>query len=128
MKGRKDKFSGRENIPVRNLTAALAQRVMGWHVALERFVMDGRRWMPSWRFQPLERLQDAFRLLEAADPDEYRIHRRRGSGFFVLVKLNRTSGEACETSEPRAITFAIARAIGLEPDSGESVQTGVEHR
>src|ERR1039458_6274116 len=99
MKGRKANFSGRKSVPVYNLTAALAQRVMGWRVAPERFVMDGRRWIPSWRFQPLERLQDAFRLLEAANPVEYRIQRRRGSGFSVRVQLNGTAGEACETSE-----------------------------
>jgi hypothetical protein len=128
MARRKAKFSGKQIGRVGSLTAVLAQRVMGWHVAPERFIIEGRRWMPAWRFQPLERLQDAIRLLEAADPDEYCIHKRRDSEFSVRVQLSGSSGEASEPSEPRAITFAIARAFGFEPEGGESIQTGAKGR
>jgi len=49
------------------LTALLAQRVMRWTVAPGRFLMENRRWKPAWRFQPTKKLEDAFRLLDAAD-------------------------------------------------------------
>ena len=110
------------------LTALLAEQVMRWTVAPGRYLMGHRRWIPAWRFEPTKRLEDAFRLLDAADPDEYSIHARRGSGFSVRVKITGTAGEACDTSKPRAITFAVARAVGLEPDCGESVEAGVKRR
>jgi hypothetical protein len=52
------------------LTAILAQRVMGWRVAPDRFLMGNRRWSPRWRFQPTERVKDAYRLLERAAPQD----------------------------------------------------------
>jgi len=55
------------------LTTMLAQRVMGWRDAPGRFMTGGRDWKPPWRFQPTKRLEDAFRLLDAADPAEYSI-------------------------------------------------------
>jgi len=48
------------------VTARLAERVMGWSVAPDRYLIGNRSWIPRWRFQPLERLEDAFRLLEKA--------------------------------------------------------------
>lgn len=50
------------------LTAVLAERVMGWTVSPDRFMMGNREWMPRWRFQPIDKLDDAFRLLEEAVP------------------------------------------------------------
>ena len=46
---------------------------MGWTVGPDRFMMGNRGWMPRWRFQPAEKLEDAFRLLEEAAPQEYSI-------------------------------------------------------
>jgi hypothetical protein len=98
------------------LTATLAQKVMRWGVAPDRFLMDRRRWMPRWRFQPSEKLQDAFRLLEAADPEEFSID-ARGRTCTVSVQIGGTVGEASDTSKARAITHAVARAVGLEPEA-----------
>lgn len=100
-----------------HLTALLAQRVMGWEVGPERFLMGNRRWLPRWRFQPSERLEDAFRLLEQAAPEEYSIGAAENGSCWAKVRIAGTTGEACEPSKSRAITFAIARAFGIDVDS-----------
>jgi hypothetical protein len=110
------------------LTALLAAKVMRWTVAPNRYLMENRRWIPSWRFQPLERLQDAFRLLDAADPEEYSINSRRGGTFTVRVQIYGTAGKASGICKARTISHAIARAIGLEPEGSQPSKTGVECR
>lgn len=101
------------------LTAILAQRVMCWRVGPDRFLLGQRRWMPRWRFQPTTRLEDAFRLLEQVAPQEYSMGEIEGGGFWVKVRVGDAIGEASESSKPRALTFAIARAVGLEVGSWE---------
>ena len=97
------------------LTAQLAERVMGWGVAPDRFLVGNRRWMPRWRFQPMEKLEDAFRLLEQAAPQFYSMGSAADSGAFsVKVCIGGKVGEAQDKSKPRAITLAVARSIGLE--------------
>jgi hypothetical protein len=98
------------------LTTLLAERVMGWKVGPDRFSMDGRRWQPRWRFQPTERVADAFRLLEQAAPQEYAMGAAENGGFRAMVRIAGVTGEALESSQARALTFAIARAIGIEPE------------
>ena len=96
------------------LTAVLAERVMGWTVGPDRFLMGNRGWMPRWRFQPTEKLEDAFRLLEEAAPQEYSICGDDKGTIHVQVRIDGAAGEARGTSKPRAITYAIARAVGIE--------------
>jgi hypothetical protein len=102
-----------------HLAAIMAERVMGWTVGPERFTMGGRRWLPRWRFQPATRLEDAFRLLQRAAPQEYATGTTANGRSWVRVRVDGTTGEACELSQPRAMTFAIARAIGLNLDTSE---------
>src|SRR3954449_4157466 len=97
-----------------NLAALLAKHVMGWSVGPERFLTGNRSWMPRWRFQPTEKLVDALRLLDAAHPAEYIINSRRDGPFTVRVQIGAATGKATDTSKARAITHAVARAIGLE--------------
>lgn len=110
------------------LTAVLADRIMGWRVAPGRIMMGGRGWKPSWRFQPTKKLEDAFRLLEAADPDDHSIHCRRGSDCVVRVQIGGTIGEASDSCKARAITYAVARAIGLEPEGRNLPKTGADRQ
>ena len=100
-----------------NLTAILAERVMGWTVGPDRFMMGNRGWTPRWRFQPAEKLEDAFRLLEEAAPQEYSISGDDKGGIHVRVRINGKAGEAYGTSKPLTITYAIARAVGIEVES-----------
>jgi excisionase family DNA binding protein len=96
------------------LAAILAERVMGWTVGPERYMMGGRRWIPRWRFQPIEKLEDAFRLLEEAMPQEYSIRGDDKGNIQVQVRIAGTAGEAHGTSRPLVITLAIARAVGVD--------------
>jgi len=96
------------------LASSLAERLMGWSVGPERFLLGNRRWMPRWRFQPAQRVEDAYRLLERAGPQEYTMDRAPDGRFLVKVRIAGRTGEACESPQARAITFAIARAIGIE--------------
>ena len=96
------------------LAAALAERVMGWTVVPDRFMMGGRRWLPRWRFQPTENLLDAFRLLEGAAPDEYNISGDDKGNILVRVRIGGVVSEARGVSTPRAIGYAVAAAVGIE--------------
>jgi hypothetical protein len=97
-----------------HLTVVLAEQVMGWGVAPDRFLVGHRSWIPRWRFQPWERLEDAFCLLEKAQPEQYRMGAGRDGLFSAQVQIQGRVGEARDGSKARAITLAIARALGLE--------------
>jgi hypothetical protein len=95
------------------LNAILAERVMGWNVAPDRFLTGGRRWIARWRFQPLTRLEDAFELLEKAGAT-FTLTTAPGGGFTFWTRVNGRDGSASAASIAVAISVAIARAIGLE--------------
>ncbi len=96
------------------LTTLLAERILSWTAAPDRYLVGNRSWIPRWRFQPLERLEDAFRLLEKAQPEHYSMGAGADGVFSVQVRICGRGGEARHESKPRAITLAIARALGLE--------------
>jgi len=99
------------------LTTKLAELVMGWRVVGDRFLMGNRQWMPRWRFQPVKTIADAVRLLEKAAPESCAMDCDKSGVFHVQVRLAGKTGETRNKSKARAITYAIARAIGLELDS-----------
>src|SRR5689334_12677749 len=80
-------LAGTDRMPRRmtaeGLTAALAERVLGWKATPDRFVISNRRWMPRWRFQPTKNLEDAFRLLDATNPLEYTLRKKRNGIYQV---------------------------------------------
>lgn len=93
------------------LTDALAQRVMGWGVSPDRYLTGNRGWIPRWRFEPLSKTEDAFRLLEEAHPDHYEI-RQDGPGVYsVAVVIGPRVGEARGDTKARVISLAVARAV-----------------
>ena len=96
------------------LNAILAERVMGWSVGPDRFMTGNRGWLSRWRFQPAEKLADALRLLEVAAPEEYSLRGDSDGNSQVHVRIGDANGEARCASQPRAITCAIARAVGLD--------------
>jgi len=97
-----------------DLIAVLARRVMRWDVAPDRFLVGNRKWMPRWRFQPDIRLEDAFRLLEAAAPQKYTLSCEGPDAFCVQVWIDGRTGKAQDRSKPRAITLAVCRALQIE--------------
>ena len=96
------------------LAVQLAERVMGWTAGPDRYLLGNRRWMPRWRFRPVENLGDALRLLERAAPERYSISGDEAGKIRVRVQIGSALGEACGTSKPLVITCAVARALGLE--------------
>jgi hypothetical protein len=101
------------------LTAILAERVMGWSVSPDRFLKGSRGWMPRWRFRPEQNLNDSFQLLEAAKPERYAMGSENGGEFSVRVEITSRVGEARHSSKPRAITLAVARALGIEVEEDD---------
>jgi hypothetical protein len=97
-----------------HLASLLAERVMGWSVGPDRFLTGNRGWIPRWRFQPSEKLVDAFRLLEQAAPDEYSLCVDAKGNFQATVTIAGATGEAHGVSKARVITCAVARAVGIE--------------
>lgn len=102
------------------LTDLLAERVMGWTVGSDRFMTGDRRWVKRWRFRPLENLLDAFRLLEKAAPQEYSMRSDSKGTFLVKIRIDDTTGKADGRSKPRVITCAIASALGIHVESGDT--------
>jgi len=95
------------------LAAELAKRVLGWRVAPDRFLLSDRQWKPRHYFQPIDRLSDAFFLLQAASIESYTIQRTTNSGCVARVQIDGKTGTAEDSSEARAITIAVARALGI---------------
>lgn len=110
-----------------HLTAVLAEKIMGWSIGPDRFMLANRGWMPRWRFQPAEKLDDAFRLLEEATPQEYSICGDDAGNIHVQVRIAGRVGEARGTSRALAITQAIARAVGIEVGPSVSPGCPVKH-
>ena len=100
------------------LTGLLAEHVMGWDIAPDRFLIGMRRWLPRSRFQPTERIQDAFRVLEKVAPQQYMMGADKTSGFWVQVRIGGAVGEAQGASKPQVIICAITRALGIEVQQG----------
>jgi hypothetical protein len=102
-----------EPMTLQNLTALLAQRVMGWTVGPDRFLTGNRTWIRRSRFQPTENLQDAHNLLLAANATEYTLGGDKGQPFWAEVQIGAAQGKAVARSLPIAICIATARALGI---------------
>ena len=99
------------------LTSMLAETVMGWRSSPDRFLLGDRQWISRTQFQPLTRIQDAFRLLQTADSTFSLVKTARGV-FTATVRIREQEGSA--SGEPAAaISVAVARAIGVEADLSE---------
>jgi hypothetical protein len=105
------------------LIDALAMRILRWKPRRDRFMTSGRDWISKTRFQPLNDIKDAFRLLELVTDDFTLLSAHRGP-FVAEVRLRGRIGRAAGTKKARTITLAIARLIGLEaePDSPQRGQ------
>ena len=101
------------------LTALLVERLLGWRVTPDRFLLGARQWKPRHYFQPLKRPGDAFRLLQAGCPNWYAITRAERGLCTVKIQIEGRVGEACAASEAQAIAFAVARAIGIDPEADD---------
>jgi hypothetical protein len=94
------------------LTTLLAERVMGWKACPDRFLMSNRKWIPRWRFRPFEDLEDAFQLLDRA-ADRFRLTSDNHKMFTAEVQIGRRRRKAAGAHKAKAITTAIALALGM---------------
>ena len=108
-----------EGIVAENLTAILAERVMGWSVGPHRVLMSSRRWLPTWRFKPTKNIADAFQLLDAADVLEYFLRADKNGIYRVRVRRSAASAEASGACLPLTICVAVARAYGIDVEASE---------
>jgi hypothetical protein len=99
-----------------HFTQVLAKRVLGWSVAPDRFMIGGRRWLPSWGFQPATRLEDALRVLKGVALEEFVMGGAESGGLWANVRVADTR-EASDLYKPRVITVAIARRLGIKVGS-----------
>jgi len=95
------------------LTALLAEQVLGWRAVPNRFIKDGRSWIPRWRFNPMENLEDAFLLLDRTG-GAYTLALDPEGGFTAEVRIGDRVGRAFGNPKARTITFAVAQALGIE--------------
>ena len=95
------------------LTEILAVQVMRWRVAPGRYIKRGRAWIPSWRFAPFTKIEDAFELLEAAG-SIFTLRGATGALFEAEVHVGASVGHASGGSKARTITTALSRALGLD--------------
>jgi hypothetical protein len=65
-------------------------------------------------------MQDAFRVLLAAEPSEYTMRGGNGKSSWARVRIDGPSGEASASSMPTAVCLAIARAIGIAVEGVEA--------
>ena len=109
-------FIGKGEHPVTadQLDSVLAQRVLGWTAAPERFLTGNRGWLPRWKFQPSQKLADAVRLLEAAAAEEYSVTAVDGGNFAARVRIAGKSTEARAATKPLVICLAVAASFGIE--------------
>jgi hypothetical protein len=96
------------------LTGILAERVMKWTASPNRFMLGNGRWVPRWRFQPCENLANAFELLDAVRPKAYSMGADETGSIYAKVQIGGVVGECRNRSMPLAITFAVARASGID--------------
>jgi hypothetical protein len=91
----------------------LAKRLLGWRARPDRFLKSGREWIPKSRFNPFERLEDAFVLLDRAGAT-YTLLGSSAHPFTAKVQIDQHMGSASGAQKARVITTAIVRALKLE--------------
>jgi hypothetical protein len=97
----------------KQVTEALASKILGWKICRDRFITSGRSWVSRWRFKPMTHLDDAFRLLDGAGAN-YRLTATAGGKFTAEVRVGVGRGTASGAEKAETITVALARALGLE--------------
>jgi hypothetical protein len=103
------------------LSALVAQKVLGWRSSPDRFLLGDRQWISRTQFQPLTRIQDAFRLLNTA-AETFSVTRTVEGVVTATVRIGKRCGSASGKLEAVVITLAVARAVGIEMDLSEERQ------
>jgi hypothetical protein len=94
------------------LTAILAERVLSWRSAPDRFLKPGRSWTPRSHFKPLVRLEDAFLLLDRSGCTCV-LSLCSDSVLTATVHVGDRIGKATGAAKARTITLALCQALGI---------------
>jgi hypothetical protein len=97
------------------LEARLAERLLGWRTAPDRFLVGQRRWIPRWRFQPLRRMEQALELLQKAGA-RFTVTNADDGTAIAEVTVAGNVETASATSVSAAITLALSRAMGIDTE------------
>jgi len=97
----------------RRLTDELAVRALQWRKSPGRYLTSGRSWIPESRFRPFFDIRDAFRLLEAVTGN-FSLLSSSGNGFTAEVRVCGQVGRAKGDLKAKAISLAVARALGIQ--------------
>jgi hypothetical protein len=96
-----------------HLTTVFATRFLGLKASRDRFLKPDGGWIPRWRFAPFTSLEDAFLVLDRA-ATEFKLSMHRGRTFSAEVRIDGRIGKAVGNNKARAISIAIASAMGLK--------------
>lgn len=105
------------------LTDELARRGLGLRPAPGRYLKSDGGWIVRSKFRPLVDIRDAFLLLDALAED-YALAATAGGVFTAQVRIGGRIGKSTSDLKARAISLAVAKAIGLEPE-GEAGPSAV---
>jgi hypothetical protein len=100
-------------IPESRLADKLAERIFAWRPAPDRYLKPEGGWVARSRFRPFDDVRDALRL--AGKLTRRYSLRSTPDGFTVEVNHGGRVGRATDKSQARAITLAVADAIGVDP-------------
>jgi hypothetical protein len=103
------------------LTKLLAEQAMGWRYGADRFLtgpQGGRNWIKHHEFRPLERIEDAFKLLQRV-ATAYSVNRSPNGIVTATIRIGTANGSASGTCESGAISLAVARALGIKVEGVE---------
>jgi hypothetical protein len=92
----------------------LAEHIFYWRVSPNRFLTGNRCWLPRWKFQPTTKLNDALRVLEGLEPQEFSISADRKDGYCAKVTIADRVIYGRDKSKPMAICRAVAAVLGID--------------
>jgi phage-related baseplate assembly protein len=107
------------------MTDRLAERVLGWRPAPDRFMTGARTYILRARFRPFTDIRDALRLAE-------KLTRRYSltadaTGFTAEIQYQERVERATANHKARAVTLAIARVLELDHSGVQNaIQKGIQ--
>lgn len=96
----------------RLITDMLAERLLKWRPAPDRFMTGRRNWIRRSLFQPLRNVNDALRLVRRLGNNYTLVS--ASEGCTVEVRFSGRLGRATASHEARAITLAVAQVVDLD--------------
>jgi hypothetical protein len=118
----------REPPPINDdrLVEKLAFTLFGWKAVSGRYLKPNRSWSPCWKFQPMNNVDDAFKLLDTGGA-QYSLSVGADGTFTAEVEVAGRIGKASCSPKARAICLALAQALGLVIDE-RSLSAGSRKR